>query len=55
MEVNVQIQASAIITNSPLQAEALAILLAAQVAKRLCISQPTFFTDNLSHGRLAED
>lgn len=48
MEVNVQIQASTIITNSPLQAEALALLLAAQVAKRLCISQPTFLTDNLS-------
>nr|XP_020200447.1 uncharacterized protein LOC109786279 [Aegilops tauschii subsp. strangulata] len=48
MEVNVQIQASATITNSPLQDEALALLLAAQVAKRLCISQPTFFTDNLS-------
>ena len=48
MDVSVQIQASTIITNTTLQAEALALLLAAQVTKRLCISQPTFFTDNLS-------
>ena len=48
LEVNVQIQASTVITDTPLQAEALALLLAARVAKQLCISQPTFLTDNLS-------
>lgn len=48
MEVNVQIQASTVTTDTPLQAEALALLLAAQVAKRLNIFQPTFLTDCLS-------
>ncbi|XP_044444408.1 uncharacterized protein [Triticum aestivum] len=48
LEVNVQIQASTVITDTPLQAEALALLLAARVAKQLCISQPTFLADNLS-------
>lgn len=43
-----QIQASTVIIDTPLQAEALALLLAARVAKQLCISQPTFLTDNLS-------
>lgn len=54
-EVNVQIQASAPITNSPLQAEALALLLAAQVSNRLRISQPTFLTDCLSLAKAAAD
>ncbi|XP_044413961.1 uncharacterized protein [Triticum aestivum] len=47
-EINVQIQASSADTDSPLKAEALALLLAAQVANRLNISQPTFLTDCLS-------
>lgn len=53
VEVNVQIQASTSITNSPLQAEALALLFAAQVAKRLQIAQPTFLTDCLSLASVA--
>ena len=47
-EINVQVQASSADTDSPLKAEALALLLAAQVANRLNISQPTFLTDCLS-------
>ena len=47
-EINVQVQASSADTDSPLKAEAFALLLAAQVANRLNISQPTFLTDCLS-------
>lgn len=43
-----QIQASTVITSSPLQAEALALLFAAQIAHCLQIVQPTFLTDSLS-------
>ena len=41
-------QASTAVTNSPLQAEAVALLLAAHVTNRLQIAQPTFLTDCLS-------
>ena len=52
-KVNVQIQASTQNTSSPLQAEALALLFAAQVARRLQISRPTFLTDCLSLAKAA--
>ena len=47
-EINVQIQASAPPTTSPLHAEALALSFAAQVASKLNILQPTFLMDCLS-------
>lgn len=46
--IQVQIQASAPLTSSPLQAEAQALLLAAKATQLLQIVQPTFLTDNLS-------
>ena len=52
-EVNVQIQASTQNTSTPLQAEALAFLLAAQIAHRLHINRPTFLTDCLSLAKAA--
>ena len=47
-DTQVQIQASAPITQSSLQAEALALLLAAKVTRILKVDQPTFLTDCLS-------
>ncbi|VAI80150.1 hypothetical protein VPH35_125532 [Triticum aestivum] len=47
-EINVQIQASALPTTSPLHAEALALSFPAQVASKLNILQPTFLMDCLS-------
>lgn len=47
-EINVQVQASAPLTESPLQAEALALSLAAQLALKLNILHPTFLTDCLT-------
>ena len=54
-EVNVQIQASTQNTSTPLQAEALAFLLAAQIAHRLHINRPTFLTDCLSLAKAAAE
>ena len=52
-DVQVQIQASAPITQSSLQAEALALLLAAKVTRILKVDQPTFLTDCLSLAKAA--
>ncbi|XP_044342833.1 uncharacterized protein [Triticum aestivum] len=46
-EINVQVQASAPPTSTPLQAEALALNFAAYLASQLNIAQPTFLTDCL--------
>uniref|UniRef100_A0A8R7UJH7 Uncharacterized protein n=1 Tax=Triticum urartu TaxID=4572 RepID=A0A8R7UJH7_TRIUA len=46
-EINVQVQASAPPTSTPLQAEALALNFAAYFASQLNIAQPTFLTDCL--------
>ena len=54
-KVNVQIQASTQNTSTPLQAKAVAFLLAAQVAQRLHISRPTFLTDCLSLAKEATE
>lgn len=48
-----QIQTSAPITQSPLQAEAESLLLAANVTQLLQVAQPTFLTDNLSLAKVA--
>lgn len=50
---NVMIQASTTIASSPLQAEALALLLAAHIANLLNIGQVSFLTDNLTLARAA--
>lgn len=49
----VQIQASAPTTSTPLQAEAVALLLAATTAQYLQVQQATFLTDNLTLARAA--
>ena len=46
--VDVQVQASAPTTTSPIQAEALALLLAAKITQLLNFAQPTFMRDNIS-------
>ena len=51
--IQVQIQASAPLTSSPIQAEAQALLLAAKAAQILQVEQPTFLTDNLSLAKAA--
>ncbi|VAI61129.1 unnamed protein product [Triticum turgidum subsp. durum] len=48
LEINVQIQASAPPTSTPLHAEALALSFAAKVAQKLNIIQPAFLMDCLS-------
>ncbi|XP_044415512.1 uncharacterized protein [Triticum aestivum] len=53
IEVNVQIQASAPATSSPIQAEAFALSFAAHLANRLNIMHPTFLMDCLSLASLA--
>lgn len=52
-QVNVQIQASAPPTTSPLHAEALALSFVAQVASKLNILRPTFLMDFLSLSSVA--
>ena len=47
-EINVQVQASTPLTESALQAEALALSLAAQLALKLNILHPTFLTNCLT-------
>ena len=47
-EINIQVQASAPPTSTPLQAEVVALACAAQLAARLNIHCPTFLTDYLS-------
>ena len=51
--IQVQIQASAPLTSSPLQAEAQALLLAAKAAQILQVEQPTFLTNNISLAKAA--
>lgn len=52
-EVNVQVQASAPVTSSPLLAEALALSFVAHLANRLNILHPTFLMDRLSLASMA--
>lgn len=46
--IQLQVQASAVPTDSPLQAEALALLLGAKIAQYLQLNQPFFLTDSLT-------
>ena len=47
-EINIQVQASAPPTSTPIQAEAVALAYAAHLAASLSVQQPTFLTDCLS-------
>ena len=51
--VDVQVQASAPTTTSPIQAEALSLLLAAKITQLLQVAQLTFLTDNISLAKAA--
>jgi hypothetical protein len=53
MNAAILVQATTSRTSSPLQAEAIALTLAAQIANRLQLQQVTFLTDNLSLSRAA--
>ena len=52
-EINIQVQASGPSTDTPLQAEAIALACAAQLAACLNIQTPTFLTDSLSLATVA--